>query len=216
MHAAPGQRDRIAWVLLERAVRLRCSGMADDRADTATAILREEHQLILRVAGELAERLDAERGGEPLDYEIVARCVTFFRLFADACHHGKEEDLLFPELEAHGMPPDAGPIAVMLYEHEQGRALVRTMATSLEGARGGDEGAGDELRTAAEGFVDLIVAHIGKEDNVLFTMADGMIVGSECIDLCSRYDEVCRRRFEGQTLEDLERLGGEILAGSSG
>ncbi len=188
--------------------------MTNNHAATATAILREEHQLILRVAGVLEVRLSAEGEGEPLDYDTVARCITFFRLFADACHHGKEEDLLFPGLEAQGMPRDTGPIAVMLYEHEQGRALVRTMAASLNDAREGDERAGDDLRGAAWGFIDLIVAHIGKEDNVLFTMADGMIVGPDCVDLCSRYDEVCRRRFEGRTLEDLERLGSEILEGN--
>jgi hemerythrin-like domain-containing protein len=185
--------------------------MTDERPATATALLREEHRLILEVAGALADLLDGEQDGVPLDYDAVARCVTFFRLFADACHHGKEEDLLFPELEAEGMPRDAGPIAVMLAEHEQGRVLVRTMAASLADAREGDERAGDDLRGAAWGFIDLIVAHIGKEDNVLFVMADEMIVGPNCRDLCSRYEEVCRRRFEGQTLQDLERLADEIL-----
>lgn len=187
--------------------------MTDDNAATATSVLREEHKLILEVAYELDGKLTAENDGDPLDYDLVARCITFFRLFADACHHGKEEDLLFPGLEAEGVPRNTGPIAVMLYEHEQGRALVRTMAASLENARDGDEQAGDDLRRAAEGFISLIVAHIGKEDNILFTMADGMIVGPACRDLCARYDEVCARRFEGQTIQDLERLAGEILAG---
>jgi hemerythrin-like domain-containing protein len=187
--------------------------MTGDTTATATSVLRDEHQLILEVAHELDRKLTAENEGDPLDYDIVARCITFFRLFADACHHGKEEDLLFPGLEAEGMPQDTGPIAVMLYEHEQGRALVRTMAASLENARSGDEQANDDLRNAAEGFISLIVAHIGKEDNILFTMADGLIVGPACRDLCARYDEVCARRFEGQTIQDLERLAGEILAG---
>lgn len=185
--------------------------MTGEPAATATELLREEHRLILEVTGALAELLGAERNGVPLDYDTVARCITFFRLYADACHHGKEEDLLFPGLEAEGMPRDAGPIAVMLSEHEQGRALVRTMAASLHGAREGDDRAGDDLRDAAWEFIDLIVAHIGKEDNVLFTMADGMIVGPACRDLCARYEEVCRRQFEGRTVQDLERLAGEIL-----
>jgi hemerythrin-like domain-containing protein len=177
---------------------------------TATGMLREEHKLILEVARALAETLSTGKEGDRLDHDMIARCVTFFRLFADACHHGKEEDLLFPGLEAEGMPHDTGPIAVMLYEHEQGRALVRTMAASLEAARGGDQQAGTELREAAEGFINLIVAHIGKEDNILFNMADQLIVGPDCRDLCSRYDEVCSRRFEGQTKQDLERLAAEI------
>jgi len=184
--------------------------MAEDQKVTATGVLREEHKLILEIANALAEMLSVERDGDPLDYDVVARCITFFRLFADACHHAKEEDLLFPGLEAEGMPHDTGPIAVMLYEHEQGRALVRAMAASLENARGGDHQASTELRDAAEGFINLIVAHIGKEDDILFHMADRMIVGPDCRDLCSRYDEVCGRRFEGKTKQDLEILAAEI------
>lgn len=188
--------------------------MADDHEPTPTSVLREEHVLILDVARALAAKLRAERDGDRLDYDLVARCVTFFRLFADACHHGKEEDLLFPGLEAQGMPRDAGPIAVMLYEHEQGRTLVRTMADSLENARGGEEQAGRDLRSAADGFINLIVDHISKENNILFNMADGMIVGPDCRELCAGYDEVCGRRFEGRTKQDLERLAGEILEGT--
>jgi hypothetical protein len=54
-------------------------------------------------------------------------------------------------------------------------------------------------------------AHIGKENHILFNMADGMISGSACETLCARYDEVCKRRFDGRTKEDLEQLAAEIL-----
>ena len=64
--------------------------------------------------------------------------------------------------------------------------------------------------SAVEGFINLILAHTGREDT-LFNVADGLIVGPTCRDLCSGDDEVCPRRFEGQTKQDLERLAGEIL-----
>jgi hemerythrin-like domain-containing protein len=185
--------------------------MTTNDFDSPTAILRDEHQLILRVANRLAGMLTAEKNGEPLDYDTVEKCITFFRLFADACHHGKEEDLLFPGLEAEGMPQDSGPIAVMLYEHEAGRIYVGSMAAALDEARRGDDRAGDQLRDAAQGFIALIVDHISKENNILFNMADGMITGSACETLCSRYEDVCRRRFEGRSKEDLEQLAAEIL-----
>jgi hemerythrin-like domain-containing protein len=187
--------------------------MTQTNNTSPTAILREEHELILRVTNRLAGMLRDEKNGEPLDYDTVKGCITFFRLFADACHHGKEEDLLFPRLEEEGMSKDSGPIAVMLYEHEAGRVYVRSMAAALDDARGGDDLAGDQLRDAAHGFIALISAHIGKENNILFNMADGMITGSACETLCANYDEVCRRRFEGETKEDLERLAHEILSG---
>ncbi len=186
--------------------------MTTDSATMATAVLREEHQYILGVVHELGTMLVAD---EPLDYDTVGECITFFRLFADACHHGKEEDLLFPELEEQGMPHDSGPIAMLLEEHVRFRSLVGTMAASLPGAKDGNAAAADELTDAAMEYVDRIQAHIGKEDNGLFELADGMIVGPRCVDLCARYDEVCARRFEGKTLEDLQHLAGTIVQRSS-
>jgi len=185
--------------------------MHNGNGSTSTGVLRDEHRLILEVAHTLDGMLEDESNGVPLDYDAVARCITFFRLFADACHHGKEEDLLFPELEKAGLPHDSGPIAVMLYEHEQGRVFVRAMAASIDGARAGNEAEAAALRSGAEGFIALITAHIGKENDVLFNMADGMIVGPDCAELCSQYDATCSRRFEGKSKEDLEALAQEIL-----
>jgi hemerythrin-like domain-containing protein len=77
--------------------------MNQSAAETATSRLREEHQLILKVADAMQALLAEGGGPDGLDFDTIGDCVTFIRLFADACHHGKEEDLLFPELEAAGM-----------------------------------------------------------------------------------------------------------------
>ncbi len=171
-------------------------------SDNATEMLRAEHRLILDVVSVLERTLD-DGGG---DHDALAGCVTFFRLFADACHHGKEEGLLFPALEHEGMPVDVGPIAVMLYEHRIGRELIRRMADALPDLSDDDNAAAAEVTAAGRGYVELIRDHIAKEDGILFEMADGMIVGPSCKDLCAAYDEVCTRRFEGKTLQDLENL----------
>src|SRR3990172_2858898 len=92
--------------------------------DTATGILRQEHDAILRmleVAEAVARQLDR---GEDVPAETLAGLLECFRLFADRCHHGKEEDLLFPLLEKKGLPRAGGPIGVMLGGDEDGRALV--------------------------------------------------------------------------------------------
>ena len=182
-----------------------------DSGSTPTAVLRDEHRLILEVADALDQLTSGAAGGDTLDFDAIERCITFFRLFADACHHSKEEDLLFPELEKSGLPHDSGPIAVMLDEHSQGRILVRSMADAITGARAGDPTRRAELIAAAGGFIALIVAHIAKENGVLFNMADGMIVGPDCRDLCAAYDSACARSFEGHSKEDLERLGAAIV-----
>ncbi len=178
--------------------------------ERATTGLRDEHDWILKVAGVLEEVLSRE-GDQGLDFDAVEDCVTFIRLFADACHHGQEEDLLFPELEARGMPREGGPIAVMLHEHQVGRGYARQMAKALTEAREGDPEARAVLVNAAHGYVDLIRAHIRKENDVLFNWADQAVVGSACQKLCQSYGVVCQRRFEGHSKEDLEGLARSLV-----
>ncbi|MDP7410972.1 MAG: hemerythrin domain-containing protein [Acidimicrobiales bacterium] len=185
--------------------------MPSDRSSSPTALLREEHQLILSVADALSRVLAVDSPGGPPAVDTVERCTTFFRLFADTCHHSKEEHLLFPALEACGMQRDAGPIAVMLYEHEQGRALVRAMVELLVQVRAGIREAESDLRTASANFVNLITSHIAKEDGILFEMADQVIEGPTCDALCAAYAELDDERYEGHSKQDLVDLAGGIL-----
>ncbi len=50
----------------------------------------------------------------PAIHELKA--VQFPCTFADRCHHGKEENLLFKTMVDRGFPREAGAIAVMLLE----------------------------------------------------------------------------------------------------
>lgn len=179
--------------------------------ETATARLREEHRLILDVAGVLERLVDRSETDQETDFDAFGDSIEFVRLFADACHHGKEEDLLFPALEQRGLPRDSGPIAVMLEEHRMGRECARRMSAALEPARGGDGTALRSLRAAARDYVALIRGHILKEDGVLFEMADRMVEGPACRSLCGDYDTVCARRFEGCTKRELERLASDLV-----
>jgi hemerythrin-like domain-containing protein len=182
-----------------------------DQPDSATGSLRREHELILAVAEALERMLDSVTAGSVLDRDVASRCVSFVRLYADLCHHGKEESLLFPELEQHGLPADQGPIAVMLHEHELGRSLVREMAGALEGSASGDDTT-TVFTDAARGYVELIRGHIDKENTILFEMADSLIVGDDCRALRDRYVEVDQELFEGRSKPELEQMAADLVA----
>jgi hemerythrin-like domain-containing protein len=174
--------------------------------DTPTRILRDQHKNILKIADVLEDVLAREPEPGAFDYDAIEDCVSFIRLYADALHHGKEEDLLFPELEAVGLSRDGGPLAVMLHEHREGRVFARAMADALGPAREGEADAQRRLLNAGLGYVSLIRGHILKEDNILFNMADQMIDASACRSLCAAYDGVCQRQFDGCTVSELEGI----------
>ncbi|MEM3061405.1 MAG: hemerythrin domain-containing protein, partial [Candidatus Bathyarchaeia archaeon] len=77
----------------------------------------------------VCEKLDSGERVEPGHLEQV---LEFIKFFADKCHHGKEEDLLFPAMEEAGIPKGGGPIGMMLTEHAMGRGYVKAMSKAAE------------------------------------------------------------------------------------
>jgi len=184
--------------------------MNSEQSESPVTVLRAEHQVILRVVRVLAGFMDRfEQAGEFAEAPL-AKCVEFIRLFADACHHGKEEDLLFPVLESRGIPRDGGPIGVMLYEHQVGRALTKDMAGALTDARTGDAAARIRFLQAARQYIDLLTNHIFKEDNVLFDMGDRMMNPDDQRTLTTQFCAVNCRAFEGRRREELQQIADEL------
>lgn len=174
------------------------------------AVLKREHQVILRVLNVLEGLIGPPGAEQPLELEPLGDCVEFFRSFADACHHAKEEDLLFPVLERCGVPNQGGPIGVMLHEHELGRALVARMAVALERLGTGDLAAEPELRRAGYDYLDLLRQHIFKEDNVLFMMGDQVMSEGDQTELTARFCEAGCRAFGGKKGDELEAMAAEL------
>lgn len=134
-----------------------------------TEILSSEHRVIEQVLDCLAALADRARDEGRLDVERATTVLEILRTFADRCHHGKEEDRLFPMLVARGLSDRHGPIAVMLDDHRSGREHIRRMTDACA--------AKDAARfvPAAHGYVALLRDHIAKEDGVLFPMAESML-----------------------------------------
>ena len=159
-------------------------------AARATEILKAEHEVILKVL-DCLEKVsgDARRGGA-IDLKSAEEILDFLGTFADRCHHGKEEGALFPMLGKKGLPTQVGPVAVMLSEHEQGRAEISGMRAAIASfAQGLAEGA-DRFATHANAYIDLLRDHIAKENNVLFPMADGMLGPVDQADLLAAFGRV--------------------------
>lgn len=171
-----------------------------------TAELREEHQIILRVLSVLRILITRHDAGKEFELQSFRTAVKFFKLFADACHHAKEEDLLFPALEARGIPREGGPIGVMLEEHRMARELTARMADALDAQAKGERDAERAFKEAARNYIALLESHIFKEDNVLFNLGDRVLDAFESKKLCTRFCEVGCRSFGGKKKEELAAL----------
>ena len=159
-----------------------------------TEILKGEHRVIEQVLTCLERMADQGLEQGKIPAKAATDALKFLREFADGCHHKKEEDRLFPLLEGRGLPRAGGPTDVMRTEHEQGRALIRTMASSLDAAGVGDARALQSFTRAARDYVQLLRAHIHKEDHCLFAMADSLLSPAEQERLEADFDAVEREQ----------------------
>lgn len=146
------------------------------QAEKPTQILSDEHRIIERVL-DAVQRLTLAPARQNL--QRWQKALDFIRHFADQCHHCKEEQVLFPALEAHGIPTEGGPVGMMLQEHEEARSLVRAMMDALARIEAGDDSAEAGLFDSAGQYLRLLREHIQKEDEVLFRMADEVIPADE-------------------------------------
>lgn len=137
-----------------------------------TEILLQEHRVIEGVLDCLEVMAQRCADENKLDIDAANKAIEFFQNYADRCHHGKEEECLFPLLESKGFPREQGPTGVMRHEHEAGRRYVRGMATAIDAIASGDPTQQAEFVSCARDFTQLLREHISKEDHCLFPMAD--------------------------------------------
>ena len=177
-----------------------------------TDILVKEHDailLMLEILNKVSTRLENK---EPVNPEHLSQIVEFIQVFADKCHHGKEESLLFKSMIKAGVPEKGGPIAVMLAEHVQGRNFVKEMDSAALKFRDGHKSASNQFIQNARGYVTLLSQHIQKENRILFPMADKVIPQEEQDQLLNDFDKVETEIVGDGVHEQFHKLLDELKA----
>ncbi len=151
----------------------------------ASEDLVNEHEGILFGLKILEKMVSIMDAGNKIDKAELLEMLNFLKLFADKCHHGKEEGYLFPAMEKVGIRKENGPIGQMLIEHAQGREFIKKMGLAI------DKDNVDYKRyiASAAGYIELLRNHIVKENTVLFPLADKMIPIEKQAELLESFED---------------------------
>jgi len=169
--------------------------------------LKTEHEAV-KITLKILESIcnAAEETGEISNPDHVGQLIDFFKTFVDKCHHGKEEEFLFPALEDVGVGREGGPIGVMLKEHQQGRDLVAKMDASLAQYSEGRREAVSDLIQHARAYIVLLTQHIDKENNVLFPMADRHLSSEKKGELWEGFETIEEEKIGAGKHEAFHRM----------
>lgn len=149
--------------------------------------LMHEHAAILEGMRILEGIAGLMEHGGAVDEGDISDMLGFLKVFADRCHHGKEEWYLFPALVRAGISDQDVPITALLSEHARGRELLRAMeAATFPKLRPA------EFMAAAHGYIELLDAHIRKENTILFPLAGKLLTkyrAEELLEAFGAYEE---------------------------
>lgn len=128
-----------------------------------------EHRLIERMLVIIQERLAQTVKTRRIDPCFVDTAVDFIRVYADRTHHGKEEKILFRDLDKKGLSEaDRRVMNELIEEHAFARSITKALVEANTRYRNGDSAALEEIAQCLHTLVDFYPKHIEKEDKVFF------------------------------------------------
>lgn len=145
--------------------------------------LMAEHRALLGFAARLNEAAAGPAGSSAAAVQEIAGYIK-----ESASHYEREENVIFPALEKHGVTQ---PPAVMWMEHDRIRQIEKDLFQLLEAQPGLAAGQfAARLQSAAAVLADTLAAHFQKENSILFPMAMQVLDDAEWPGLRRQFDEI--------------------------
>ena len=168
--------------------------------------LRHDHQVIQQVVAGMSAVADLLNSGKPVDPSVLSDLVQFLRVFADQCHHEKEEQHLFPLLATKASLSTRRELESLEREHRSAKQLVEQLAKVAAVYIHNPAAVQYRVIDLLQQLVELYPAHIWKEDFLLFPLAQQNLSQTEQQEMKEKFEDV-----ERDIAEDVH-AGFEMLA----
>ncbi|MBD3297002.1 MAG: cation-binding protein, partial [Candidatus Omnitrophica bacterium] len=123
--------------------------------------LMKEHRIIEEMIEHISREQRRVRTENTVDPVFIETAVDFIRTYADQCHHGKEEKMLFRELGKKELSPEHEKIMNELVEdHKYGRKVTGELEKANEDYKKGEEQALEAIHECLKKLADLYPGHI--------------------------------------------------------
>ncbi len=173
--------------------------------------LMREHRLIERMIRKMGLQLDEMNRLGSLDVNFVNVAVDFIRVYADRCHHGKEEDILFRDLASKPISPEHKRIMEeLLEEHKYARSVVGRLDQAKEQYAQGRLDAMAEAAACIRELVEFYLVHILKEDKQFFFPCMEYFSREEQDGMLQEFWEFDRRLIHEKYSSVVEQATGDI------
>lgn len=128
-----------------------------------------EHRLIERMVKLMVSQLEQNIKKGKVDLSFIDAAINFIKTYADKCHHGKEEDILFRDLSKKKMSVEHKKIMEeLIQEHIMGRQTVGKLISAKEEYAANKIKDTTQIQKHIKWLAEFYPEHIAKEDKQFF------------------------------------------------
>jgi hypothetical protein len=154
-------------------------------------VLMEEHKILLQLLGKLKDVVDDVRKEGEAEFSNlrITELGGLVKSLLDAeRHYLREENVLFPILEKHGITE---PPAIMWMEHDRIRSEKKRLQNLIEKCKVMEfHEFQKQLGESAQYLAKVLESHISKENDILFPMALRVVTEQEWEKAVVEFDEI--------------------------
>ncbi|MGC2194269.1 MAG: hemerythrin domain-containing protein [Terriglobales bacterium] len=154
--------------------------------------LKNDHRVIQQVVAGMSAVAELLDSGKQVDPSVLADLVQFLRVFADQCHHEKEEQHLFSLLATKANISTRRELESLAREHRSAKQLVSQLAKVAAVHVNNPGAVRYRVIDLLQQLVEFYPAHIWKEDFLLFPLAQQNLSNTEKRDLEKKFEYVER------------------------
>jgi len=172
-----------------------------------------EHRIIEKMVGVLKNQIKTIIEKSDVNVVLIDHAVDFFRTYADRTHHGKEEDILFRDLDKKALSTDHKKMVEELtQDHVAARKMVGDLLQAKELYLSGKAEAAIEVAGCLNRLVDFYPAHIEKEDKHFFFPCLGYFSEEEQNTMLREFYEFDRNMIHEKYTGVVEKFLGQSVA----
>jgi hemerythrin-like domain-containing protein len=143
--------------------------MKEDSGMNPVGILTGEHLLIDRMVDLLQGELENISQGKKVDLIFFDGAIDFTKNYADLCHHGKEESLLFEALDMKRLLPEHKELMdSLVMDHVEHRNIIISLEAARERHLKAEADTVGQMLTACKRLAEFYPGHMAKEEKGLF------------------------------------------------
>ena len=170
-----------------------------------------EHRLIERMIKLMEIEMQNIDRDSKSDISFIENACDFLKTYADRCHHGKEEDILFSKLKDKNLSEEHREIlGQLINEHKLARKTTSELAAVNQDYKNGLKDRVSDIQRHLKALTGLYPEHIKKEDKIFFIPSMNYLTDEEKDEMLGSFQEFDRNLIHEKyksLVSDYEKSG---------